>query len=97
MFDGILCWEETLAGQVAFQQCPDWFIGFKNKKERAYRTCQNDGTWVPKKNASGTYTEYRACIKDNDDILLAVSTHPSRFPSFVILFVNLASFSLLGA
>lgn len=82
-FDGILCWDETMAGTTAYQQCPDWFIGFQNKKESAYRNCLKDATWQPKQNSNGTYTDYRACIKDNDAILLAVSTNP-RFRSDLI-------------
>lgn len=71
-FDGILCWEETLAGQNAYQQCPEWFIGFQNKKERAKRFCRPDGTWYRKPNSNNSYTDYMPCIEDLDAKLLAV-------------------------
>lgn len=72
VFDGILCWGETQADSYAYQPCPEWFIGFENKKERAKRFCQANGTWTPKKNSNGTYTDYLPCIDDLDAKLLAV-------------------------
>lgn len=84
VFDGILCWGETQADSYAYQPCPEWFIGFENKKERAKRFCQANGTWTPKKNSNGTYTDYLPCIDDLDAKLLAVylkSTENSRIKS----------------
>ncbi len=51
------------------------FIGFENRKGKAKRFCQADGTWRLKPNTNVTYTEYRACIDDLDAKLLAVKIY----------------------
>jgi hypothetical protein len=78
-FDQILCWDETPANTWATQDCPEWFIGFENRKGKAKRYCQPDGTWRLKPNTNVTYTEYRACIDDLDAKLLAVTIIISFF------------------
>lgn len=71
-FDGILCWDESPAGQYAFQQCPDWVIGFQNKKEFAKRFCEKNGTWMIKPNSNHSYTDYVPCIENLNAKILAV-------------------------
>ena len=63
-FDRILCWEETPANQWAYQQCPEYVIGFANIKDKARRFCQEDGIWMLKPNSTKSYTDYRSCIED---------------------------------
>lgn len=72
-FDQILCWEDTLAGEEAQQDCPLWFMGFENAEYgKAKRKCLSNGTWMTKPNSNNTYTDYRACIENNNDKLLSV-------------------------
>jgi hypothetical protein len=80
-FDGILCWEETLAGTIASKTCPEWFIGFYSKGN-ARRHCRKDGTWELRKDKSGkyinqTYTNYTECLihpKDEEAESLKVNS-----------------------
>ena len=73
-FDQILCWEETPADQWAYQNCPEWFIGFENRNGKARRYCQKNGTWTLKLNSTNvSYTDYRGCIENSDEKLLAVT------------------------
>ena len=79
-FDQILCWDETPAEQWAYIDCPEWFIGFENRKGKAKRYCQKNGTWTLKPNSSNqSYTDYKGCIDNLDEKLLAVNK---------IIFVN---------
>lgn len=77
-FDLILCWDETDPNQWAVQPCPIWFIGFENSKSFARRFCQQDGTWVMRKNIS--YTDYTGCIEEDftSKILTVVNSLSSR-------------------
>lgn len=85
-FDTILCWEETPANQYARQQCPEWFIGFLNKKAFARRFCQKNGTWELKRNTNHTYTDYKPCLEENfDDKLLAVNKN--KYQIFYTIYI----------
>ena len=72
-FDQVLCWEETPPNKWAYQDCPEWVIGFENNKGKAKRFCQENGTWTLKNNSNLTYTDYRACIENLDEKSLLVT------------------------
>jgi len=61
----ILCWDETVAGTTAVQDCPTWFIGFEYSKGKVTRKCLENGMWQLKANSTYlTYSNYTDCYKD---------------------------------
>jgi calcitonin receptor-like len=77
MFDGILCWNQTMANERAYQTCPDYIVGF-NSKYCASIICLENGEWQKRNGSNKTYTNYEDCIKEeirNDDAYLVVRLH----------------------
>ncbi|CAG5128593.1 unnamed protein product, partial [Candidula unifasciata] len=69
VWDNVLCWPDTPAGEVAVQPCPDYINGFK-PWENASRTCMKDGTWFFHDVRNRTWTDLRSCTtRQYDDAL----------------------------
>uniref|UniRef100_UPI0037E8E2E8 calcitonin gene-related peptide type 1 receptor n=1 Tax=Semicossyphus pulcher TaxID=241346 RepID=UPI0037E8E2E8 len=59
-WDGWLCWDDTPAGDVASQNCPDYFSDF-DPTEKATKICEEDGRWFHHPEANRIWTNYTLC------------------------------------
>ncbi|CAL1538992.1 unnamed protein product [Lymnaea stagnalis] len=93
VFDSWLCWDYTLAGTVAEQQCPHSFKPGFSPDEVARKTCNNDGTWYIHPKSNQTWTNYGECANvDGDQIILYMSISGYAI-SCVLLVISLGIFS----
>ncbi|XP_052803240.1 secretin receptor-like isoform X3 [Mya arenaria] len=63
-WDNIMCWDDTPADTVTFQQCPEYINSFTTNNY-ASRTCLPNGTWASHPGVAGSdltgWTNYTAC------------------------------------
>ncbi|KAF7656563.1 hypothetical protein LDENG_00039430 [Lucifuga dentata] len=59
-WDGWLCWDDTLAGTLASQNCPIYFIDF-DVTEKATKYCGEDGQWFRHPESNKTWSNYTLC------------------------------------
>ncbi|PWA15452.1 hypothetical protein CCH79_00008467 [Gambusia affinis] len=67
-WDGWLCWDDTPAGTLASQSCPDYFSDL-NPTAMATKYCAEDGQWFRHPVSNTTWTNYTLCVDDNPEIL----------------------------
>ncbi|XP_067136193.1 calcitonin gene-related peptide type 1 receptor-like isoform X1 [Centruroides vittatus] len=65
-FDGWGCWNDTLAGSVAYTPCPNFVPGFLSGKY-AHKLCNKDGSWYRHPDTNKTWSNYTTCI-DHEDL-----------------------------
>uniref|UniRef100_A0A3B3U3C1 G-protein coupled receptors family 2 profile 1 domain-containing protein n=1 Tax=Poecilia latipinna TaxID=48699 RepID=A0A3B3U3C1_9TELE len=56
-WDGWLCWDDTPAGTLASQSCPDYFSDL-NPTAMATKYCAEDGQWFRHPASGVTWTNY---------------------------------------
>lgn len=61
-WDGIVCWPEGPPGKFVSTPCPEYIYDF-NHKGRAYRRCDNNGTWELATSNNKTWANYSECAK----------------------------------
>ncbi|KAH1177518.1 hypothetical protein KIL84_011220, partial [Mauremys mutica] len=59
-WDGWLCWDDTPAGRVTAQNCPDYFPDF-DPTERASKYCDETGNWFRHPESNRTWSNYTLC------------------------------------
>uniref|UniRef100_A0A3B4B7C0 Calcitonin gene-related peptide type 1 receptor n=1 Tax=Periophthalmus magnuspinnatus TaxID=409849 RepID=A0A3B4B7C0_9GOBI len=59
-WDGWLCWDDTKAGIVAQQHCPDYFQDF-DPSEMVTKICTDSGQWFLHPESNRTWTNYTRC------------------------------------
>ncbi|ELK12505.1 Calcitonin receptor [Pteropus alecto] len=59
-WDGWLCWDDTPAGVVTQQHCPDYFPDF-DPTEKATRYCDENGDWYKHPEYNKTWSNYSMC------------------------------------
>uniref|UniRef100_K7G4I8 Calcitonin receptor n=1 Tax=Pelodiscus sinensis TaxID=13735 RepID=K7G4I8_PELSI len=59
-WDGWLCWDDTPAGRVTAQNCPDYFPDF-DSTERASKYCDETGNWFRHPESNRTWSNYTLC------------------------------------
>ncbi|KAM3857097.1 calcitonin gene-related peptide type 1 receptor-like [Diretmus argenteus] len=59
-WDGWLCWDDTEAGFITEQHCPDYFQDF-DPKEVASKVCNETGHWGRHPQSNRTWTNYTKC------------------------------------
>uniref|UniRef100_A0A7N8XIS5 Calcitonin gene-related peptide type 1 receptor n=1 Tax=Mastacembelus armatus TaxID=205130 RepID=A0A7N8XIS5_9TELE len=59
-WDGWLCWDDTKAGIVAEQHCPDYFHDF-DPSEMVTKICTDNGHWFQHPESNRTWTNYTRC------------------------------------
>ncbi|KAK3791348.1 hypothetical protein RRG08_012531 [Elysia crispata] len=62
-WDLVMCWPDTLPGEVATQPCPSYVNGFQ-PWENATRRCMEDGTWYLDVDLNRTWTNMSLCLSD---------------------------------
>uniref|UniRef100_UPI00358E8536 calcitonin gene-related peptide type 1 receptor-like isoform X2 n=1 Tax=Myxine glutinosa TaxID=7769 RepID=UPI00358E8536 len=60
-WDGWLCWDDTPGGEVAVQNCPNYFPDF-DPKAQVTKFCQVDGRWFQHQIIKRTWTNFSSCI-----------------------------------
>ncbi|XP_064874052.1 calcitonin gene-related peptide type 1 receptor [Oncorhynchus nerka] len=59
-WDGWLCWDDTPAGTVTWQNCPNYFRDF-DSTEKATKTCSESGQWFRHPDSNRTWSNYTLC------------------------------------
>uniref|UniRef100_A0A7N4NUB4 Calcitonin receptor n=1 Tax=Sarcophilus harrisii TaxID=9305 RepID=A0A7N4NUB4_SARHA len=59
-WDGWLCWDDTPAGKVSVQNCPDYFPDF-DPTEQASKYCDEHGNWFQHPESNRTWSNYTLC------------------------------------
>uniref|UniRef100_A0A2K6UT09 Calcitonin receptor n=1 Tax=Saimiri boliviensis boliviensis TaxID=39432 RepID=A0A2K6UT09_SAIBB len=59
-WDGWLCWDDTPAGVLSYQLCPDYFPDF-DSSERATKYCDEKGVWFKHPENNRTWSNYTMC------------------------------------
>ncbi|CAB1320523.1 unnamed protein product, partial [Coregonus sp. 'balchen'] len=59
-WDGWLCWDDTPAGTVTWQNCPNYFRDF-DSTEKATKTCGESGQWFRHPDSNRTWSNYTLC------------------------------------
>nr|XP_009934469.1 PREDICTED: calcitonin receptor [Opisthocomus hoazin] len=59
-WDGWLCWDDTPAGRMTAQNCPDYFPDF-DPTERASKYCDETGNWFRHPESNRTWSNYTLC------------------------------------
>ncbi|XP_051833184.1 calcitonin receptor [Antechinus flavipes] len=59
-WDGWLCWDDTPAGRVSVQNCPDYFPDF-DPTEQASKYCDEHGNWFQHPESNRTWSNYTLC------------------------------------
>ncbi|TDH04291.1 hypothetical protein EPR50_G00150160 [Perca flavescens] len=71
-WDGWLCWDDTIAGTFASQNCPDYLFDF-DPTEKATKYCGEDGQWFHHPESNTTWTNYTLCAVNTKERLKAAS------------------------
>uniref|UniRef100_A0A4W3JKP7 G-protein coupled receptors family 2 profile 1 domain-containing protein n=1 Tax=Callorhinchus milii TaxID=7868 RepID=A0A4W3JKP7_CALMI len=74
-WDGWLCWEDTVAGTLNMQNCPDYFNDF-DETEKVTKYCDDNGNWFKHPETNRTWSNYTFCNKFAD-YKIKVSLFPS--------------------
>lgn len=67
VFDGYLCWPETVANTTVLQDCPDFVEGFEAGMQ-AHKTCLSNGSWYRHPESNIEWSNYTNCV-DNEELL----------------------------
>uniref|UniRef100_A0AAV2KRQ6 Calcitonin gene-related peptide type 1 receptor n=1 Tax=Knipowitschia caucasica TaxID=637954 RepID=A0AAV2KRQ6_KNICA len=59
-WDGWLCWDDTPAGTLTSQNCPNYFKDF-DPTEKATKLCGDDGQWFRHPETNRTWSNYTRC------------------------------------
>uniref|UniRef100_A0A8C7G869 Calcitonin gene-related peptide type 1 receptor n=2 Tax=Oncorhynchus kisutch TaxID=8019 RepID=A0A8C7G869_ONCKI len=59
-WDGWLCWDDTPAGTVTWQNCPNYFPDF-DSTEKATKICSESGQWFRHPDTNRTWSNYTLC------------------------------------
>ncbi|XP_055974353.1 calcitonin receptor [Sorex fumeus] len=59
-WDGWTCWDDTPAGVLAFQHCPDYFPDF-DPTETVTKYCDENGDWYKHPENNRTWSNYSMC------------------------------------
>ncbi|XP_029700367.1 calcitonin receptor isoform X1 [Takifugu rubripes] len=71
-WDGWLCWDDTQAGTVASQNCPDYFFN-TDPTEKATKYCGEDSQWFRHPETNRMWTNYSLCSVSNKEMLKAAA------------------------
>ncbi|XP_063790197.1 calcitonin gene-related peptide type 1 receptor [Pseudophryne corroboree] len=59
-WDGWLCWNDSVAGDISAQHCPDYFQDF-DPSEKVTKECGENGEWFRHPDSNRTWTNYTLC------------------------------------
>uniref|UniRef100_A0A672IB93 Calcitonin gene-related peptide type 1 receptor n=1 Tax=Salarias fasciatus TaxID=181472 RepID=A0A672IB93_SALFA len=65
-WDGWLCWDDTSAGIVSEQHCPDYFQDF-DPSEMVTKICTDSGHWFHHPESNRTWTNYTRCNEHTNE------------------------------
>ncbi|XP_073845244.1 diuretic hormone 31 Receptor isoform X2 [Musca autumnalis] len=64
-FDGWLCWPDTPAGKTAYEQCPEFIVGF-DPLRYAHKECEINGEWYKHPLTNRSWSNYTTCVNIED-------------------------------
>ncbi|KDR11499.1 Calcitonin receptor, partial [Zootermopsis nevadensis] len=64
-FDGLSCWNYTVAGETAILPCPYFVAGF-DPRRLAFRHCMEDGNWFRHPESGLSWSNYTTCVDMED-------------------------------
>ncbi|TNM93958.1 hypothetical protein fugu_002134 [Takifugu bimaculatus] len=73
-WDGWLCWDQTAAGTITEQSCPDYYHNF-DPRAVASKVCTENGEWGRHPESNRTWTNYENCIANSTNHQTAAMTH----------------------
>uniref|UniRef100_A0A3Q3ERH3 Calcitonin gene-related peptide type 1 receptor-like n=1 Tax=Labrus bergylta TaxID=56723 RepID=A0A3Q3ERH3_9LABR len=73
-WDGWLCWDETVAGVMTVQGCPDYFKDF-DPNAMASKVCSETGEWGRHPESNRTWTNFTNCKANMTHHGAAAMTH----------------------
>ncbi|KAE8739667.1 Calcitonin-like Diuretic Hormone Receptor-RA [Frankliniella occidentalis] len=65
VWDGWMCWPDTLAGTSAYQPCPKFVFGF-DPLLSAHKDCLENGSWFRHPETGQMWSNYTTCIDYSD-------------------------------
>ncbi|KAK7865917.1 hypothetical protein R5R35_001625 [Gryllus longicercus] len=72
IWDGILCWNATRAGETVVRACPWFFFGFDPRKN-ASKKCLSNGVWFRAKESEyESWTNFSQCSSSPPTLVLSV-------------------------
>ncbi|XP_014779368.1 secretin receptor isoform X2 [Octopus bimaculoides] len=93
IWDGILCWPQTLAGTVAELQCPSYINNFYTNG-LVSRKCMENGQWYVLERYNRSWTNYSQCFGETNRW---VKVHLSHIPIIYTIGYGISLVSLCGA
>ncbi|KAF0026142.1 hypothetical protein F2P81_020879 [Scophthalmus maximus] len=66
-WDGWLCWDDTRAGVISEQHCPDYFQDF-DPSEMVTKICTDSGHWFLHPESNRTWTNYTLCNEHTSEV-----------------------------
>ncbi|XP_046977586.1 calcitonin receptor isoform X2 [Vanessa cardui] len=99
IFDGFRCWDETPAGETAFQPCPSYITDF-DPTQHVYKKCSENGTWDMDPKTNQTLTDYTTCMNMEQDRTLSIVNQIYVYGyaiSIVTLLISLTIFTYFRA
>ncbi|XP_019745291.1 calcitonin gene-related peptide type 1 receptor [Hippocampus comes] len=75
-WDGWLCWDDTVAGTYATQNCPD-YLSYAEPTEKVSKYCGEDGQWYRHPESNITWTNFTLCAVDIQEKLEGASAQLS--------------------
>lgn len=98
-YDGVQCWNYTLAGTIAFGACPEnhpFYEIFDDPEGYSYRKCETNGQWW-NNSKSGTHefykSDYRHCVSPNT--IKQFSSGSLHWPRITYIFISGYALSIL--
>lgn len=67
VFDGYLCWPETIADTTVQKDCPEFVEGFDSTRQ-AHKTCLSNGSWYKHPESNIEWSNYTNCV-DGDELI----------------------------
>lgn len=98
-FDGVQCWNYTLAGTTAFGACPEshpFYYMFNDPKGYSYRKCETNGHWWNNSNAGThqfTKSNYVPCLSPST--IKKIESDSTHVPIITYIYISGYAVSIL--
>uniref|UniRef100_A0A674N2J7 Calcitonin gene-related peptide type 1 receptor n=1 Tax=Takifugu rubripes TaxID=31033 RepID=A0A674N2J7_TAKRU len=97
-WDGWLCWDDTKAGVISEQHCPDYFQDF-DPSEMVTKVCTDGGYWFQHPESNRTWTNYTRCNEHTHEgrvVRITLTTHGVSHLYALVIAISFPSFRSLS-